>query len=199
MSMRLTKIYTKIGDGGNTMLATGAKVSKAAKRICAYGTVDELNAVVGMLRDELVEVDRLRRDKIFSDLNQHLLMIQNELFDLGGELSVPVEHLDVGRQQVVTLSAIQRLEDQMDLLNEHLPPLKNFILPGGHRANSAAHLARTVCRRAEREVIALSELEEVRSEARIYLNRLSDWLFVICRELSSRLNVEEILWSQRGK
>lgn len=197
--MRLTKIYTKIGDAGTTLLASGERVAKSAPRIEAYGTVDELNSVVGMLRDLLTDTDRKNSLQTNSDLIEKIAAIQNELFDLGGELSVPLKYLNIQQQQVVSLSSIERLEQQMDAMNEHLPPLENFILPGGHLANSTAHLARTVCRRAERCVVRLSEQESVRDEPRIYLNRLSDWLFVVCRELSQRLHVQEVLWNQRGK
>ena len=193
--MRLTKIYTRVGDKGTTMLASGATVSKSSLRIDAYGTVDELNAVVGMLRDVLMQQLHIN----LSDLIAKLSTIQNELFDLGGELATPALTLDTNRQQVVTGESIQRLELEMDEINKNLPPLANFVIPGGHIANSTAHLARTVCRRAERVLVALCEKEDVRDEARIYLNRLSDWLFVVCREISRKLTIEEVLWSQRGK
>lgn len=196
MSIRLSKIYTKIGDKGTTMLASGEKVTKSSPRIEAYGTVDELNAVVGMLRDILIK-DIVEHQERFIELNARLAIIQNELFDVGGELSMPLDHLIVERQQVVSHVHIKRLEDEMDLANTHLEPLANFILPGGHLANSTAHLARTVCRRAERCVVRLAELEPVRDEVRIYLNRLSDWFFVICREISYGLKIPEVLWQQK--
>jgi len=195
--MRLTKIYTKVGDKGTTMLADGSKVSKTSKRINAYGTIDELNAVIGMLRDEIA-LEAQHRSINLEGLKKDLLQIQNELFDIGGELATPLSQID-SRQQVVGLEEITRLESEMDEMNLHLPPLKNFILPGGHRANSVGHLARTVCRRAERSVLELAEEDAVREETKIYLNRLSDWLFVFCRELSRRLEVQELLWSQKGK
>ena len=195
MTTRLSKIYTKVGDKGMTMLASGAKVSKASMRIEAYGTVDELNAVIGMLRDTLVR-DISDKQMKLSSMGSRLLLIQNELFDVGGELSTPTEQLRIDRQQVVTQVQIKRLEDEMDQANEHLEPLANFVLPGGHIANSTAHLARTVCRRAERCVVALAEQETVREDVRIYLNRLSDWLFVLCREISHELQIQEVLWKQ---
>lgn len=195
MTSRLSKIYTKIGDKGTTMLASGTKVSKASARIEAYGSVDELNSVVGMLRDILVR-DISDKEMNISMISDRLLLIQNELFDVGGELSTPMEDLRIDRQQVVTQVQIKRLEDEMDQANEHLEPLANFVLPGGHIANSTAHLARTVCRRAERCVVALAEQETVREEVRIYLNRLSDWLFVLCREISHGLQIPEVLWKQ---
>lgn len=174
------------------MLASGEKVLKSSSRIEAYGTVDELNAVVGMLRDVLVP-----DAPVFNQLDGRLATIQNELFDVGGELSTPSEHLNIQRQQVVTHAQIKRLEDEMDFANEHLEPLANFVLPGGHLANSTAHLARTVCRRAERCVVRLAEQESVRDEVRIYLNRLSDWFFVACREISHNLKIPEVLWQQK--
>lgn len=177
-------------------MATGEKVSKSSRRIEAYGTIDELNAVVGMLRDALTSG---KPSQAPDDLAAQLLLIQNELFDLGGELAVTNKFLDTSKQQVVGPSEIRRLEMDMDRMNESLPPLENFILPGGHIVNSTAHLARTVCRRAERRLVELAEHEDVRDEAKIYLNRLSDWLFVACRALSARLEVREVLWNQRGK
>ncbi len=177
------------------MLATGAMVDKDCVRIEAYGTVDELNSWVGLLRDSLLETESSE----VTLLVQSLLKVQNELFDVGGELSVPTEALDTSRQQVVGPESIQRLEREIDEWNEELEPLKNFVLPGGHRTNSVAHLARTVCRRAERRVVAMARTEAVRDDVRIYLNRLSDWLFVISRILSKSLGAPEILWKQKGK
>lgn len=198
--MRLTKIYTKIGDSGTTQLATGERVSKSSRRISAYGTIDELNAVTGMLRDEIIRAKKdFPSDHVELDLTVQLELIQNELFDVGGELSLPGRTDSIVSLQIVGLAEITRLESQMDSMIETLPPLMNFILPGGHPVNSVAHLARTVCRRAERCVVELSEFETVRPEVKIYLNRLSDWFFVVCREVSARLNVPEVLWHQRGK
>ncbi len=193
MTVRLSKIYTRTGDKGATLLATGERVLKSNVRIEAYGTVDELNATVGMLRDTIVV------DPSLQDLCEKLSKIQNELFDIGGELSVPLDVLDTERQQVVSMRDVSRLESEMDAFNENLPPLENFVLPGGHLANSTAHLVRTVCRRAERAVVRMSEQDAVRDEIRIYLNRLSDWFFVLSRELSRRLGVPEVLWAQNKK
>ena len=197
MTIRLSKIYTKIGDKGTTQLASGQCVSKSNVRIEAYGTVDELNAVVGMLRDTIQAANVSTVD--CADIILMIAKIQNELFDVGGELSVPSEVLNTALQQVVQSTDIQRLEMEMDAFNERLPPLSNFVLPGGHIANSAAHLARTVCRRAERAVVRMSEEIAVRGEAKIYLNRLSDWFFVLSRELSRRHGVEEVIWAQNKK
>ena len=193
--MRLTKIYTKVGDQGQTMLAGGSKVPKDSPRIDSYGTVDELNSFLGLLRDTLTGLP----GSSCSDLVAQIAKIQNEMHDLGGELSTPFDKLDVLKQQVVTPESVARLEREMDSYNEALPPLANFVLPGGHQANSLAHVCRTVCRRAERLVVALARNETVRSEPRIYLNRLSDWLFVASRVISLRLGVPEVLWHQAGK
>jgi cob(I)alamin adenosyltransferase len=193
VTIRLSKIYTKVGDKGSTLLATGERVLKSNVRIEAYGTVDELNSVVGLLRDTLAA------DENLSDIVKGLYRVQNELFDIGGELSVPLDVLDTRSQQVVDMQDVGRLEVEMDLFNESLPPLENFVLPGGHIVNSTTHLARTVCRRAERAVVRMSEQDAVRDEVRIYLNRLSDWFFVLSRELSRRYGVEEVLWAQNKK
>jgi len=193
VTIRLSKIYTKVGDRGTTLLATGERLLKSNVRVEAYGTVDELNSFVGLLRDTICQ------STLTSDLLPRLARIQNELFDVGGELSVPLDVLDTSRQQVIQLVDVERLEQEMDAFNEKLPPLENFVLPGGHVANSSAHVVRTVCRRAERAVVRMSEQDAVRDEIRIYLNRLSDWFFVLSRELSRRHGVAEVLWAQNKK
>jgi cob(I)alamin adenosyltransferase len=193
--MRLTSIYTKIGDKGTTMLAGGKKVPKDSARIEAYGTIDELNSFLGLLRDKLTQTD----SKKFNDIIASLLKIQNEMHDLGGELATPHEILVNSRQQLVSQKDIARLEQEMDAFNETLEPLSNFVLPGGHELVSYAHICRTICRRCERRVVTLSTSEEIREEARIYVNRLSDWLFIAGRTIGSRLQVSEILWQQAGK
>lgn len=193
VTVRLSKIYTRVGDKGSTMLATGERVLKSNVRIEAYGTIDELNSVVGLLRDSITAESQL------TDIAEKLLKIQNELFDLGGELSMPLDVLDTERQQVISMGDVSRLEHEMDLFNEGLKPLENFVLPGGHIINSTAHLVRTVCRRAERAVVRMSEQDAVRDEVRIYLNRLGDWFFVLSREISRRLGVPEVLWAQNKK
>ncbi len=192
--MRLTKIYTKIGDKGGTTLASGAKISKAALRLAAYGNVDERNSWVGLLRDQL----KLETPFQGHWLDQSLERIQNELFDLGGELATPTQHLNIEKQRVVSAADVEVLEQEIDNVNENLQPLANFVLPGGHVCNSTAHLARTVCRRAERELVRLRIDEpDVRGETQIYLNRLSDWLFVMSRLISQRLGCPEVLWQQK--
>jgi cob(I)alamin adenosyltransferase len=193
--MRLDRIYTKVGDKGKTLLANGEKVDKFDSRIEAYGTVDELNSVVGLVRDHL----HAANSSLFSDACAQLEVIQNELFDIGGELATPSRSLNLSLQQVVRMEAVDRLETEIDKRNSKLAPLKNFVLPSGHPCVSFCHLARCVCRRAERKVFSLNRTEAVRSEVCIYLNRLSDWLFVLGREISQDLNIKEILWQQRGR
>jgi cob(I)alamin adenosyltransferase len=191
--VRLTKIYTKMGDKGGTTLASGEKISKAALRLEAYGTVDELNSWMGLLRDQI----KLQPEFNSSELDKSLERVQNDLFDLGGELATPTKHLNIEKQRVVSAEDVARLEQEIDAMNEHLAPLANFVLPGGHVCNSTAHLARTVCRRAERELVRLRVDEpDVRVETQIYLNRLSDWLFVVGRSISQRLGCPEVLWQQ---
>jgi cob(I)alamin adenosyltransferase len=191
--VRLTKIYTKMGDKGGTTLASGEKISKAALRLEAYGTVDELNSWMGLLRDQI----KLQPEFNSSELDKSLERVQNDLFDLGGELATPTKHLNIEKQRVVSTEDVARLEQEIDAMNEHLAPLANFVLPGGHVCNSTAHLARTVCRRAERELVRLRVDEpDVRVETQIYLNRLSDWLFVVGRSISQRLGCPEVLWQQ---
>jgi len=170
-------------------------VSKADQRIEAYGTVDELNACVGTLRDTLGQA----KETNFHELIAGLKQVQNELFDIGGELSTPPEVLNPDLQQVVKQPQVERLEKEIDAMNALLPPLENFVLPGGNLANSAAHLARTVCRRAEREVVRLATDTAVRPEVLVFLNRLSDWLFVVGRKISQDLGSAEILWKQNKK
>lgn len=193
--MRLDKIYTKVGDKGKTMLASGVKVAKDSTRIDAYGTVDELNSVIGLLKDSLSWLE----GAMLSESHEKLRRIQNQLFDLGGELATPNEVLDINKQQVINQESIVMLESEIDDFNLQLEPLANFILPGGHTSNSYAHLARCVCRRAERLTVKLSGEEDIRPETLIYLNRLSDWLFVFARILSKYASVEEILWQQEKK
>ncbi len=177
------------------MLAGGKKVPKDSSRIEAYGTIDELNSFLGLLRDKLTQHD----SKKFNDIVGNLLKIQNEMHDLGGELSTPQEILAKSKQQLVDQKDIARLEHEMDAFNETLAPLANFILPGGHELVSYAHICRTVCRRCERRIVTLSNTEQIRDEARIYVNRLSDWLFIVGRTIGNRLQVAEILWQQAGK
>ncbi|MET0274494.1 MAG: cob(I)yrinic acid a,c-diamide adenosyltransferase [Phenylobacterium sp.] len=182
----LNRIYTRTGDDGTTRLATGQPVSKAGPRVEAYGAVDETNACLGMARLHTAH------DAPFDAI---LARVQNELFDLGADLSTPPK-ADEDAASVLRIldSQVARLETEIDGLNEHLPPLASFILPGGTPASAALHLARTVCRRAEREAVRLLEAgEPVSGPALRYLNRLSDLLFVAARHANDR-GASEVFW-----
>lgn len=181
MGHRLSKIYTRTGDKGDTGLGDGTRVPKDSARVEAYGTVDELNSVLGVLLTEQLPMD----------LRAALTDIQHDLFDLGGELCIP------GRTALADVRVTQ-LEQILDRLNTDLTPLKEFILPGGSRAAALCHLARTVCRRAERRTIALGRTESVSPVAVKYLNRLSDLLFVMARALNQYAGQADVLW-QPGK
>lgn len=196
--MRLTKIYTKVGDAGQTFLVDGQKTSKSNERIEAYGTVDELNSHLGMLRDLLI--DTTSQEPISGALDRSIYRVQNELFDLGSELASSAAAIQKYNINTIEASHIAELEKEIDAANEILGGLENFVLPGGHPANSQAHIARTVCRRAERQVVRLRLVEpEVRSETQMYLNRLSDWLFIACRTISKEFGRPEVLWDQKRR
>jgi cob(I)alamin adenosyltransferase len=185
MGNRLSKIYTRTGDDGTTGLGDGQRVSKNHPRVEAYGTVDELNSALGVL---------LAVPGLPAAVTQCLTEAQHELFDLGGELCIP-------GHRIITAQQVERLEKELDGLNEPLPPLKDFILPGGGPGTAACHLARTIARRAERRVWAVVELEQdaINPEAPRYLNRLSDLLFVVARVLARHENGTEVLWRhERG-
>ncbi len=180
----LSRIYTKTGDDGTTALGDQSRVSKDAQRVVAYGTVDELNAVLGLLATQPMEPDLLNQVR----------QIQNDLFDVGADLCMPRKLEEKpGEKLRVTDSQIQKLEQQIDRINDGLQPLTSFVLPGGTPTAAWCHLARTVCRRAEREVVALSHHEAVNANTVIYLNRLSDLLFVLGRYLNGN-GVQDILW-----
>jgi cob(I)alamin adenosyltransferase len=181
MGHRLSKITTRTGDGGETGLGDGSRVRKDSPRVAVLGEVDELNSAIGVLLAELLS-DKIR---------EALEGIQHDLFDLGGDLSIP------GRTSMSD-PQVKRLEALLDELNSALPPLKEFILPGGTRAAGLAHLARTVCRRAERSLVALARSEKVGDVSCIYLNRLSDLLFVLGRVLNREGGRGDVLW-QQGK
>lgn len=183
MGNRLSKIYTRTGDNGSTGLGDGSRVAKDSLRVAAYGTVDELNSTIGMV---------LASDGVDQATRETLTQVQHELFDLGGELCIP-------GMAMIDDADITRLEEVLDGFNDPLPPLKDFILPGGGMAASCCHLARTVCRRAEREVIALGRVESVRPQAQRYLNRLSDLLFVLCRVLARASGHGEVLWQHERR
>lgn len=191
----ISKVYTKFGDEGQTMLASGDTVDKDHPRVRAYGEVDELNATLGLVRLELGRELGPRDDAFRSGLDGELARIQQELFNLGAELATP-SAVEGGARLRVEQRHIDALEHAIDRHNAELEPLRSFILPGGGPTGSAAHLARTVCRRAERDIVTLAKHEGVRSEARIYLNRLSDYLFVIARAAAKHFGHAEVLWDQ---
>jgi cob(I)alamin adenosyltransferase len=181
---RLTRIYTRTGDDGSTGLSDGSRVSKDSLRVEAIGAIDELNSQIGVLLAETGLSDAIRA---------HLTEVQHELFDLGGELSIP-------GHACITEAQVTRLENNLDQLNEALPPLKEFILPGGTRAAGLCHVARAVCRRAERRLVTLSQAEAVSPAVIHYLNRLSDLLFVMCRAINRDAGHPDVLWrSQRNR
>lgn len=180
------KIYTKTGDTGTTALFGGKRVSKADLRIETYGTVDELNAHIGLVRDQ--EVNRKRTDL--------LVGIQDRLFTIGSILATEPGN-DKVKVPPLLMSDVEVLEKEIDAMDSELPAMRFFVLPGGHPSVSICHIARTVCRRTERLVIALSIQEEVRPEVIKYLNRLSDYLFVLSRKMSHELGAEETPWKPR--
>ena len=179
MGHRLSKIYTRTGDNGTTGLGDGSRTDKDSLRVEAFGTVDELNSVVGLLAShDLPDV-----------IASALIGIQHDLFDIGGELCIP-------GHSVVTDKQVERLEQSLDSLNADLDPLKEFILPGGSAAAAVCHLARTVCRRAERRVVSLAHKEDLNTACLHYLNRLSDLLFVMARTLNHASGGKDILWQR---
>ncbi|PRQ02816.1 Cob(I)yrinic acid a,c-diamide adenosyltransferase [Enhygromyxa salina] len=194
----ISKVYTRFGDEGQTMLASGDTVSKSSARVHAYGEVDELNAVIGLVRLELGrDPEAANHEPFRAALDAELARIQQELFNLGSELATPAA-ADGGARLKVEAHHIEALEQSIDRYNELLEPLRSFILPGGGPTGTAAHLARTVCRRAERMLVGLAHDEPIRGEARRYLNRLSDWLFVIARATAARFGYDEVLWDQEN-
>lgn len=182
MGNRLSRIYTRTGDEGSTDLGDGSRVAKDHPRVIAYGEVDELNSHIGVIAAESLpeEVESLLGD------------IQHDLFDLGAELVVP-------GHEALAASQIEALEAALDRYSQELGPLKEFILPGGGRAGAQAHLARTVCRRAERAVYVLSHEDKVSAVTLRYLNRLSDLLFVLARALNHRTGAAELLWDRHRR
>jgi cob(I)alamin adenosyltransferase len=184
--VRLTKIYTRGGDAGETSLGDGSRVSKLDARIAASGTVDELNASIGVLLSgdcPAAMAGVLRR-------------VQNELFDVGADVAVPLEH--EGRLRV-TQELVDALEDDCDRFNAALPELRSFVLPGGSEAAARVHVARTICRRAERDVLVAARDHELDPLVAVYLNRLSDLLFILARTANAEAGVEEPLWKPGGR
>jgi len=175
MGNRLTKIYTRTGDKGETGLSGGVRVAKDSVLIRAIGDIDELNSLLGLLAS-----------KTPGDISSDVKVIQNDLFNVGGELS--------SSQTLIKQESINWLEKRLDKLNDDLPPLKEFILPGGGEAACLCHLARTVCRRAERQLVAANREQPINPELLAYINRLSDLLFVMARSITKRMNEEEVYW-----
>ena len=185
----LNRIYTRTGDAGETALGSGERVSKAHLRIQAYGTVDETNATVGIVRLHTATPDMAK-------LDQMLARIQNELFDLGADLCVPDTGKNLGYEPLRILpKQFERIETEIDDLNAELSPLRSFVLPGGHPAAAHLHLSRTICRRAERLIVELASLEgeHVSEGAIAYINRLSDFFFVASRWANARTS-GDVLW-----
>jgi cob(I)alamin adenosyltransferase len=194
MAIRLTRIYTRTGDTGTTALVGGRRVPKDSGRIEAYGTIDELNSIVGIVRTWLPQYSRrLGADgKWYAEM---LRRIQNELFDVGSELATPPDGEYEGMHRMSALEPKQ-LEEEMNRMERELAPLKSFTLPGGGVLNAFLHQARTVCRRAERVLWALKREEPISDQLIIYVNRLSDHLFVQSRWISKRLGESEFLWDR---
>lgn len=177
MANRLSKIYTRTGDNGTTGLGDGSRINKDSLRVEAMGDVDELNSVIGIMLTEHVP----------ATLVKTLTDIQHDLFNLGGEICIP-------GYVILQANRILELELAIDTLNANLAPLKEFILPGGSKTTAHCHLARTVCRRAERKLVQLSRVESVTDISLQYLNRLSDLLFVMCRFINKEAGVDDVLW-----
>ena len=180
--IKLNKIYTKTGDGGDTALGDGERVLKDSLRVSAYGNVDELNASIGIIT--------LYAN---TELKRKLKNIQNDLFDIGADLCVPISEKNKDRLRLST-NQIETLELEIDEMNSILEPLNSFVLPGGCRSATFLHMARTICRRAERSVVSLRSQEKINDNTLVYLNRLSDWLFVASR-VENQENSSEVLWS----
>ncbi|TAI49360.1 cob(I)yrinic acid a,c-diamide adenosyltransferase [Flagellimonas allohymeniacidonis] len=178
------KIYTKTGDKGTTALFTGARVPKHHIRIESYGTIDELNSVLGLVRDQ--EIDGHSKGI--------LALVQNKLFTVGAILATEPKKDNRLKIPRINIEDIELLENEIDQMNEELPPMTHFILPGGHTTVSYCHMARTTCRRAERMISYLHEKEPVPENVIAYINRLSDYLFVLARKLSKQLNAQEVKW-----
>ena len=194
MAVRINRVYTRTGDRGETALVGGKRVPKDSLRIEAYGTIDELNSIVGLARvfnEESIDAGEAHR---FMD--EVLCRLQDELFDIGSELATPPEFYQQGMYRV-SGDEIDRLEKLMDKCQEELEPLKSFILPGGGRIGAYLHQCRTVCRRAERDILRLSREEEISPDLVKYVNRLSDLFFVLSRWIAKQTGEQEYLW-QRG-
>jgi cob(I)alamin adenosyltransferase len=194
MPIRLTRIYTRTGDQGDTALVGGRRVAKDSPRIEAYGTIDELNSIIGLAR--VFNAERLSKGKAPRWLDGVFRQLQNELFDLGSELATPEDAVYEGMHRIGE-SEVKALEELMDQCQKDLAPLKSFVLPGGGRVGGYLHQARTVCRRAERRILALTRVETVSPWPLTYVNRLSDLLFVLSRWVAKKGGETEYLW-ERG-
>lgn len=182
MANRLSKIYTRTGDAGTTGLGDGTRVAKDSLRIAAMGDVDELNSIIGLMLTEPMS----------PKIQDCLTRIQHDLFDIGGEICMP-------GHAMIKAERVTALETQLDAWNDTLTPLKEFILPGGSRAAAYCHLARTVCRRAERQMTTLNNQEKMTEISLQYINRLSDLLFVLCRILNKEARLPDVLWQNTHK
>ncbi len=192
--VRITRVYTRTGDRGDTVLVGGRRVHKDSPRIEAYGTIDELNSIVGLAR--VFNEERLKDGEAHRFLDEILRKIQDELFDLGSELATPPDFSYEGMYHVGE-KEVKRIEELIDECQKDLGPLKSFVLPGGGRIGGYLHQCRTVCRRAEREIFRLSRVEEIGEWPLKYVNRLSDLFFVLSRWVGKRTGEKEYLW-QRG-
>lgn len=188
--VRINKIYTRTGDKGTTALVGGSIIEKDHPRVEAYGSVDELNSWIGVCSTEANSLN-------ISQLPDYLSRVSQDLFDIGAELATPSDARWEG-MIIVNDKSISVLESWIDNLMEGIPPLTSFVLPGGSSLNASLHVARTVCRRAEREVIRFSKTSEINDHIVIYLNRLSDLLFAMCRYVSIKTNTPELLWKPGG-
>jgi cob(I)alamin adenosyltransferase len=178
------KIYTGFGDKGKTSLLGGEVVSKDNKRIETYGTLDELNSIIGLLRTKIIE----------KSINKILFSVQNEIFIVSSEIATSDTKRQNKLKNRISEINIHRIEETIDNISEKLDPLKNFIIPGGSESAAIAHIGRTVCRRAERNLITLISESEVRSELIVYLNRLGDLFFILARYLNKSNNVQDLIW-----
>jgi cob(I)alamin adenosyltransferase len=185
MGNRLTKICTRTGDNGTTGLGDGSRTDKDDPRIEAIGDIDELNSAIGLLLSH----------ELPGNLQDRLSRVQHSLFDVGGELCLPGQ----SARHVVSSEQIEELETALEELNDDLPPLREFILPGGSPAAATCHLARTICRRAERRLVSLGKVEDLNPAGIMYLNRLSDLLFVMARQLNRLAGISDVYWQHERK
>ncbi|WP_211363244.1 cob(I)yrinic acid a,c-diamide adenosyltransferase [Fluviispira multicolorata] len=189
--MRITKVYTRTGDKGTTALADGSRTSKDSSRLESYGTIDELNSIIGICRQNLNEISEEKKLLI----DKWLFAIQNDLFNLGSDLATPISSR-WKNMILINENDIIQLEKIIDYCQSTLEPLKDFVLPGGTLLNSYLHLSRTVCRRAERLIVSLTKEEEINKSILIYVNRLSDLFFVLSRWVQQVSNKPEVIWNK---